>query len=98
MCSVFRSPFPPVGTCTDLQKNGDEVGTDCGGSCPPCYQTLTSGGYQGCYQDFGTAFDGQVADRICDDGGAGTVTSVQDVEDCKTRCITEQKQYMALGT
>lgn len=48
--AVYRSPFPPVGTCFDRKKNGDETGTDCGGSCPRCYGVVTSGGYQGCYQ------------------------------------------------
>lgn len=27
---------PPVPTCTDGIKNGNETGVDCGGTCPPC--------------------------------------------------------------
>lgn len=27
---------PPAPTCTDGQKNGSEVGVDCGGACGPC--------------------------------------------------------------
>ena len=27
---------PPCASCTDLLRNGDETGRDCGGSCPPC--------------------------------------------------------------
>lgn len=28
--------FPPCASCSDGIENGDELGIDCGGSCPPC--------------------------------------------------------------
>jgi hypothetical protein len=30
---------PPAPSCTDGIKNGNELGVDCGGSCPPCPST-----------------------------------------------------------
>lgn len=36
-----------LATCEDGEKNGDEVGVDCGGSCQPCQFVLLLGGNAG---------------------------------------------------
>ena len=85
-------------TCNDGKKNGDEINTDCGGSCLPCYTPAISGGYQGCFQDAGTQHDGQSQDRVCDDGqGWDRVVQVQNVEECITHCNEGNYQYMGLA-
>lgn len=39
---VNNQELPLVATCDDGQKNGDEIGVDCGGSCSPCETVIAN--------------------------------------------------------
>jgi hypothetical protein len=53
-------------SCRDGARNGDEVGTDCGGSCPPCAVGIVCGANQDCAS--GVCRAGACAVQSCDDG------------------------------
>ncbi|MEO8183225.1 MAG: hypothetical protein ABI895_30705 [Deltaproteobacteria bacterium] len=53
-------------SCRDAVRNGDEVGTDCGGSCPPCPLETACTANQDC--ESGVCRAGACAVQSCDDG------------------------------
>jgi hypothetical protein len=53
-------------SCRDGARNGDEVGSDCGGSCPPCPLETACTANQDCQS--GVCRAGACAVQSCDDG------------------------------
>jgi hypothetical protein len=68
-------------SCSDDARNGDEVGTDCGGSCPPCPLGTACGANQDCAT--GVCRAGACVAQSCTDG---ILNQDESAADCGGSC------------
>ena len=87
------SPSPTLAngpSCRDGERNGDEEGVDCGGSCDACVE-----GYYGCYHDCGTMSDGSTMDRVCKKEDGWQLQKATSIRECEALCA--DYAYFAIG-
>ena len=83
--SPLRATYALGPTCTDGIKNGNEVGVDCGGNCPPCPLCQAGGCDDGnvCTTDSCDPAAGCLHPAIsCDDGNACTTDLCDPMTGC----------------